>query len=127
EADVGPPGLAVAVAVEHVAPVDDQLVGDQLTDVRRVELAELGPLGQVKHRLGALDRLGGRLGIPQRGEDLGGVGHRLRVEDVDLGPGQVQLAGDGQCGGGAEVVRVRLAGGAQHGDPAASAGPQVPS
>jgi hypothetical protein len=79
---------------------------DGLAERRRVQLAELPPLRQVQDDIGAPYGLHGGVGVAQRREQLARVVHALRVVHRDLAALEVDLAGDVQRGGVADVVRV---------------------
>ena len=49
--DEFPAGAAPGGGVELEAPVDDHFGPDQIAEACRVELAELGPLGQMQHNV----------------------------------------------------------------------------
>ncbi len=92
------------------------LVLTSVAELLRVELAELGPLGEVQHDLGAQQRL---LDAGHLGEALPRRQPGLRVVDPYVGAAGVQAVGDGQGGGVAGVVGARLEGRPEHGDPLA--------
>ena len=78
--------------------------------------AELGPLGQVQHHLGAEQ---GLLHAGHLGESLAWREPGLRVIDPYVGTMSVQMVGHGQRGGVAGIVGAGLERRAEHGDPLA--------
>ena len=88
----------------------------RLAEPIRVELAELRPLGQVQHHLGAEQRL---LDAGHLGEALARWQSGLRVIDPYVGTAGVQLIGHGQRGGVAGVVGAGLERRPEHRDPLA--------
>src|ERR671912_1034562 len=77
-----PAGVAPRRGVELEAAVDDALLLAQLAEPLRVELAELWPLGQVQHHLGAEQ---GLLHARHLGEALPRGQPGLRVKDAYVG------------------------------------------
>src|SRR3954469_18622366 len=109
---VGPAGGLPRVAVEGVAPVEHGLAADHLAELDRVQLPVLLPLGEHQDGVGPLGRLL-RCGrevqvrpLPLAVGDRGGVRH---PHDRTL---QLQLGGDVEGRGGADVVSVGLCRGA---------------
>ena len=69
--------ISQPLSVQEVAAVDDERIAHPLAERLPVELGELRPLGHEHRRVGALQRLLGRSGELNAGQQLGGgaLGH----------------------------------------------------
>src|ERR671931_540255 len=81
---VAPARLAPQLGVQRVAPVQQPPLRDHRTQLRRVQVAELLPLGEVQYDIGGVRRLQGGGGVAERREQAAGVVHALGVVDGDL-------------------------------------------
>src|SRR5688500_4873559 len=111
--DEFPASVTPGGGMQLEAAVDDHLGSDQSTKAFRVELTELGPLGQVQHHLGAQQ---GLLDAGHLSEALARSESRLRVIDTYVRACRMQLICNCQRGGVPGVVRTRLERRPQYGD-----------
>ena len=86
---------------------------------RRVDVAELRPLGEVQHQVGAAARPRRRVGVGQRGEPGPRGRHRLRVVDADVRTRRCSWPAIASAGRVAHVVAVGLERRAPDADPGA--------
>ena len=106
----GPPGSRV----QAVAAVDDDMSARERCGVGRIELmAVLVPLGDDDDGIRVLQCLVAVVNVGQLRVDTLRILDRRGVGEGDIGTQAVQANGDVEGGGVADVVTVRLEGGAQ--------------
>src|SRR3954452_14681399 len=122
EGPVGPAGGLPGGAARAVAPAQPPLLRAHLAERDRVQSAVLLPLREQEDGVGPLCRLLGGVHDVELGPAPLDVVAGGRVRDPHGRALQLQLGGDVERGGIADVAALGLEGGPQHGDPLAQQG-----
>src|SRR5664280_753214 len=119
EAHVIPAGLLHVPGLVEVAKIDEVLRLHRACEAVEVELAELVPVRRENEDVGASRAGVDVVGELERGHFLPRVVHRGRVIGHDVGAARLEVGREPQARALADVVRLRLEGDPEHGDPLA--------